>query len=166
MRVWSAACSTGQEPYSLSILAHEIYGARCRQEIAILATDISSRAINKATSGIYGSNAMSSVSTDRQRLFFTESADGYEISASIKDLCTFRRLNLTVGSWPFKRQFHAVYCRNVLYYFDRDQQVRIVQRIHRHVVPGGWLFTSVTETLRDLDTSWAYLQPGIYRKEA
>lgn len=166
LRVWSAACSTGEEPYSLAMRAIESIGARAESAIAILATDISQRALQSATVGRYSARAMAGVSEERQAQFFTPEGDGvFEIAPRVKRLCTFRRLNLAVAAWPFKRQFHAIYCRNVLYYFDKGLRQRIGRRLFEHVVPGGYLYTSVTEALRGLDTPWAYVRPGVYKKD-
>lgn len=165
LRVWSAACSTGEEPYSVAMLAHEHY-PDARERIALLATDISSRALETATAGRYTKSAMQTVSLQRRQRFFQEVDDGYEVGSALRSLCTFRRLNLSVGAWPFRRQFHAIYCRNVLYYFDRDLRARIARRLFNHTVTGGWLFTSVTESLRSMDTPWTFVQPGAYRKDS
>jgi chemotaxis protein methyltransferase CheR len=82
----------------------------------------------------------------------------------IKPMCTFRRMNLNNTPWPFQNQFHVVFCRNVLYYFDRPLQQELVERIYDHTLPGGWLITSVTETLYWAKTRWQTITTGVYRK--
>ena len=166
VRVWSAACSTGEEPYSLSMLAHERFGAASARQLAILATDINGRATKAATEALYRPESLTPVSRLRRERFFDETPDGrFRLKQEVTSLVTIRRLNLATGRWPFKRQFHAVYCRNVLYYFDPDLRARIAGRMYEHAVPGGYLFTSVTESLRGLDTQWHHVGPGIYRKD-
>jgi chemotaxis protein methyltransferase CheR len=165
LRVWSAACSTGEEPYSLAMLAHERFGSAAAERVAFLATDISLRAIETGTAGRYPERAMAGVSEERRQRYFERVGGDYQVVPAVKSSCTFRRLNLAVGSWPFRRQFHAIYCRNVLYYFDKELRTRIARRLHEHLVPGGFLYTSVTEALRGLDTPWAYVRPGVYCKE-
>ena len=164
VRVWSAACSTGEEAYSLAMLARERFGPLAAQKMAFLATDISARAITSATAGRYRPTSVASMGAERLERFFTQQDDHFVANDCLRKLITFRRLNLAVGYWPFKRSFHAVYCRNVLYYFDQDLRRRIAERLFENVIDGGWLFTSVTEALRSLDTSWTYIQPGVYRK--
>ena len=165
LRVWCAACATGQEPYSLAILACEHFGVDAGRRFALLATDISDRAIQTAAKGQYRPAAIAALSAQHKATYFEERGDVFDARDALKSLCTFRRLNLAAASWPFKRDFHAVYCRNVLYYFDVSLQKRIVDRIYQRVAPGGWLFTSVTESLRGLDTQWQYVRPGVYRKD-
>ena len=81
-------------------------------------------------------------------------------------MCTFRRLNLKAQPFPFRRPFDIIFCRNVLYYFDREQQRRTLEALYEVTEPGGWLLTSVTESVRDLGTRWCWVGGGIYRKVA
>ncbi len=167
LRVWSAACSTGEEPYSLAMRSREHFGPRADATIAFLATDISHRAIETTTAGRYPRRAMGGVSEERRGQFFTSTDDDhFVVRPGVKQLCTFRRLNLAVATWPFRKQFHAIYCRNVLYYFDKGLRARVARRLYDHIVPGGYLYTSVTEALRALDTPWVYIKPGVYLKDA
>lgn len=164
-RVWSAACSTGQEPYSLAMLARERFGEQARGKVAFLATDISHRAISAATQGVYAERELAAVSAERRGAHFRTNDGRYEVAENVRELITFRRLNLTVGQLPFRKKFHAIYCRNVLYYFEPDLRARVARRLFEHLVEGGYLYTSVTEALRGLDTPWTYVRPGTYRKE-
>ena len=166
LRVWSAACSTGEEPYSLAMRSREVFGPQAPKRIAILATDISHRAVEMATAGRYQERAMGGVSAERRHEFFDSRDDGaFVIKPDVKALCTFRRLNLAVATWPFRKKFHAIYCRNVLYYFDKGLRARVTRRLYENIIPGGYLYTSVTEALRGLNTPWTYVKPGVYLKE-
>lgn len=166
IRIWSAAASGGQEAYTMAIYLSEALGlAQTCQRIRILGTDINATVIKKAETGLYSREQLKDVPAEMMQTYFMRAGLGqYQILPELKKICTFRRLNLTASDWPFQHQFHVVFCRNVLYYFKKEQQAQIVNTIYRHVVPDGVLFTSVTESLGGLTTPWRKLQPAMYQK--
>lgn len=167
LRVWSAAASTGDEAYTLAIIATEALGAAASSRVVFLGTDISAPAISAAEAGIYGPNHLESIPIDLFERYFTPAGIGqYQISPEIRRMCTFRRLNLKAAPYPFRNGFHAVFCRNVLYYFDRAHQAQILDQLYDATEPGGWLLTSVTEVMRDLRTRWRPVASGVYRRPA
>jgi chemotaxis protein methyltransferase CheR len=165
-RIWSAAASDGEEAYTLAIILSETLGVnQALAQAAILGTDISYPMIAQAEQGVYHKQKLESVSeTTLRRYFHQENADHWSILPLFKSLCTFRRMNLNSRPWPFQNQFHIVFCRNVLYYFDRPLQQELVEHIYDHTLPGGWLVTSVTETLYWAKTRWHAVSSGVYRK--
>jgi chemotaxis protein methyltransferase CheR len=163
-RVWSAAASTGEESYTLAMMVVQTLGLRTAEErCAILGTDISAEVIKVAEAGCY--RQADGVPPEYQSYLVSHSR-GVAVHPGVKRLCLFRRLNLLKKPWPFRQQFQVILSRNVLYYFDAKQQEELLCRYHEHTSPGGFLLTSVTESLRGLNTPWKMLEPGIYRKEA
>ncbi len=166
LRIWSAAASSGDEAYTVAMIAAEVLGLDvARASLSILGTDISPVMIDAAEQAIYPASRLNSLPPALRERYLERLADGsYRVGGPLRAMCTFRRLNLKARPLPFQRSFHVVFCRNVLYYFDRAQQRATVEAIYDVTEPGGWLLTSVTEPLRDLDTRWVQVQGGVYRK--
>jgi chemotaxis protein methyltransferase CheR len=166
IRIWSAGCSTGEEPYSLAmcVLAH--VSDRMNIDIKILATDISTRVLGIAKKGVYRFDKLKSLSPEYRNRFFrkkTGSSEEYEILDQIKSLVTFSRLNLK-DVYPFKGPFDFVFCRNVMIYFDKQTQESLVNRIAGYLAPGGYLFVGHSESLMGLNHELSYVKPAVYRK--
>jgi len=167
LRVWSAAASSGEEVYTLCMVLAESFGAQFfRDKIAILGTDISQKVLQKAEHGHYLKENLHQIPPN-YRLNYIDpvSKDVFRIRDDIKKVCLFRRLNLNMGRYPFKQQFHIIFCRNVFIYFDMATQESICKEFARVSTPDAWLFISQTETLRNLNVPWKYVAPGIYRKK-
>lgn len=167
VRIWSAGCSSGEEPYSLAMVASEYYGDRILgADLGILATDISISALEKATAGIYPEESMSTVSLAYRHKYFTRLKDGaWAVKKSLKDMVLFRRLNLIQQSYPFKGMFQVIFCRNVMIYFDKVTQKALVERFYRYTEPGGYLFIGHSETLDRGAGLYRFVQPSVYKKE-
>jgi chemotaxis protein methyltransferase CheR len=165
IRVWSAATSTGDEAYTIAILAAEKLGPEILDRLRILGTDISAPVLARAELGVFPARQFASIDPLlRQRHFRPVGIDQYQVSERLRATCTFRRMNLKARPYPFARPFHAVFCRNILYYFSRADQLATLEAIHDATEPGGWLVTSVTESIRDLGTRWQPVATGLYRK--
>ena len=165
IRIWSAACSTGDEAYTLAIIIAETLGSDALKRTVILGTDISAPVVARAEQGIYPHRHLAHVpSAILNRYFAPVGSDNYQVNADIRACCTFRQMNLMTTPYPFQKMFQAVFCRNVLYYFDRPDQVATLDAIHAATEPGGWLVTSVTESVRDLSDRWRPVESGISRK--
>lgn len=166
IRIWSAAASTGDEAYTIAILAAEHFGlAEARQRVSILGTDISARVIQEAEAGSYEGSHIDQMPDGILGRYFKSAGGTHTVSREIKSMCTFRRLNLKSTPLPFRSRFHVVLCRNVLYYFNRADQIATLEAIYDVTVPGGFLLTSVTETIRDLGTRWQQTGPGVFRSK-
>ena len=165
-RIWSAAAASGEEAYTVAMLLAEALGLeRARQQVAILGTDISHPMIDQAEHGVYGDNRLEQMPPVLfKRYFQPVGLKHWRVLPALKQMCTFRRLNLQNTPWPFKNPFHVVLCRNVLYYFDLKFQQQLVERLYDVTTPGGWLITSVTETLHGLSTRWRRVDAGLFRK--
>jgi chemotaxis protein methyltransferase CheR len=173
IRIWSAAASSGEEAYTIAMCAAEITGLQnIAGKIAILGTDINFRVLKQAEDGIYACDALNGLPAYIVNKYFRPLKNQYlankkcyEICNELKKICLFRRLNLKKRPWPFKKKFHVIFCRNVLYYFDKKEREEIVNALYRQVETGGYLVVSVTESLAQMNTSWQRTsQTGIYRK--
>ena len=168
MHIWSAASATGDEAYTLAILAAEALGpAQAANRVYILGTDISAPVIKRAESGVYDMSHLEHTPEHLLKRYFEPVGLGeFRVVSHIRRMCTFRRLNLNAHPFPFRRSFDIVFCRNVLYYFEREQQRRALEALYGVTEPGGWLLTSLTELVRDMGTRWCWVGGGIYRKVA
>lgn len=166
LRIWSAGCSSGEEPYSIAIsLAQEKQLADW--DIKILATDLDANAIAHAAEGIYSQDRVSSLS-DRQRrqgflLGTGRNAGLVRVKPEIKQLVTFKRLNL-LQPWPMRGQFDLIFCRNVVIYFDKATQATLFDRYADVLVPNGHLFVGHSESLYKVCDRFASLGHTIYRR--
>lgn len=165
-RFWSAASASGEEAFTLSILiAETLRLAEDPQKVAILGTDISHPMIETAERGVYEAGHLELVPPDVLRRYFEPAGPGrWRVNPALKQMCTFRRMNLQSMPWPFKNQFHVIVCRNVLYYFAMPEQKRLLEEMYDHTAPGGWLVTSVTETVAGQSTRWSKVDVGLFRK--
>ncbi len=151
IRIWSAGCSTGEEPYSIAITLCEALGDMRGWDIKVLATDISTKVLDAAWSGIYEYEAVSDMPEDIVRRYFLrgtgENIGKVKVRDFLKDMIRFRRLNLKEGAYPFKRKFDVIFCRNVMIYFDEGMKQHVLSMFHRHLSDSGYLFLGHSETM-------------------
>lgn len=167
LRIWSAAASSGDEAYTIAMIAAETLGPSFLQRLKILGTDISEPVIHRAEEAIYSSNNLEHMDPSlRTKYFKPTGIEQFRVNSEIRDTCTFRRLNLKATPYPFQNSFQVVFCRNLLYYFDRHDQIATLNALYEVTEPGGWLITSVTESIRDLGTPWKQVAAGIHRRVA
>ena len=167
LRIWSAGCSTGEEPYSIAMTVLDFSLRMADWDFKILATDISTRVLRSAWEGKYRADRMRDVSLARLRKYFTKGTgnqDGwFRIRDDIRELIVFRRFNL-MESFPFKHPLDLIFCRNVMIYFDKATQARLVKKFHGALNNGGYLFIGHSESLTGVDHGFKYVQPTVYRK--
>jgi len=168
IRIWSTACSTGEEPYSIAIsilraLGENIAGTNVR----VLATDIDTDMLERASAGVYGENAIEAVGPeDRRRFFEVECSKGerrWRVKDSVRKLITFKKLNL-LGPWPMRGEFDAVLCRNVMIYFDRPTKDQLIERLAGILRPGAWLYLGSSETMMSPGPGLSREGDTIYRR--
>lgn len=165
LRLWSAAASSGDEAYSLAMAVCETLGDAGRARTRILGTDISGRAVQSAEAGVYPRDQLSQLAAARLSRWFSPAEKSQQcVSDQLKQMCTFRRFNLTQTSWPFEQRFHVIFLRNVLYYFEPRTRKRILEACYDAAEPGAVLITSVTEPMVDVTTRWTAVRPAIFRK--
>ncbi len=165
IRIWSAGCSTGEEPYSLAVAVREALAHLPDWDIKILATDIDSKVVATAVAGVYGSERLKDVSAERVHRWFPKIAarPGYcEASADLKSLITFRQLNL-FDRWPMHGPFDVILCRNVVIYFDKDTQRELFERMADLQDPEGWLFLGHSESLFNVTNRYKPIGRTVYR---
>ena len=167
-RFWSAACSTGEEPYSLAMVLKETLPS-LDVDARILATDISTEALAASKNGVYGPKHITPVPADLRKRWFVESSTGKEpvwrASKQLRDMIVFRRMNLSSPPFPMKGPLDAVFCRNVMIYFDDPVRLRLLEEIRRILKPGGYLIVGHAESLAGMIGDFKYVRPSVYRKE-
>ena len=165
LRFWSAACSSGEEPYSLALLLCQEIPDIGEQDVRILATDISDTALEKARQARYPEEGLKEVPPALRRQYFVQVQPGiYQLDDSVRRLVRFARLNL-MGRWPMRGPFDVIFCRNVMIYFNRETRRRLVHRFYRMIRPGGYLFIGHSESLTGFSHPYRYVQPAIYQRE-
>ncbi len=168
LRIWSAACSSGEECYTTAMLMDQYFGAeKAKWDTVILATDISQNVIAKAKRGIYSDEGMKGLSNEWKDRYFNKLSDGkYEICQGIKDEVVFKTFNL-MDPMPDKykaKPFDLIFCRNVMIYFDAPTKQALVGRFYDVVKPGGYFFIGHAESINRNDTKFEYIKPAIYRR--
>ncbi len=148
VRLWSAACSSGQEPYSIAMTILSLFPDAARHDIKILATDIDPNIVAEARQGVYRGAVATNIPVDYKKRFFRQETVGGErcwrASDELRALVAFRELNL-VGKWPMKGEFQAIFCRNVVIYFDEPTQQKIWSEFVPRLSAGGWLYIGHSE---------------------
>jgi chemotaxis protein methyltransferase CheR len=166
IRIWSAACSTGEEPWSIAITLRQYLGLRAeRTSVGILATDVSQRVLDVAGRGRYTGEKLAGLSLGLRRQWFRKEGDGtWEVRETLREDVVFRRLNL-LSKLHFKVQFDVVFCRNVMIYFDEPTRTGLLHAIYDVVRPGGYLFVGLAESLAATRHPFRYVRPGIFQRE-
>ena len=164
LRVWSAACSSGEEPYSISLLLHEEVQDLASWDVRILATDISTRMIERARSGTYERQVLTEVPQAMATRYFSNKGEKlFQLRDSVRSLVRFAKLNL-MDTWPMSGPFDVIFCRNVMIYFDKATQQQLVGRFWNLLKPGGHLFIGHSESLSGSAHKYRYVQPAVYVK--
>ncbi len=170
LRIWSAACSTGQEAYSLAMLLHENGWTSLPGKISIQATDVSHQTLQRAADGIYSTFEISrGLSLERQHQYFQAVDSAWQIMGSLRKLVSFQHHNLMTARLREGPLFDIILCRNVLIYFDPESRLRVMKELLRHLRPGGRLILGSAESLQQsmllpqLQTDGV---PGVYRLQS
>lgn len=166
--VWSAGCSTGEEPYTLAIVLSEYTQAAPGFRFRVLASDISTEVLEKARVGIFKRELVKPVPLALQRNYFMRSRDRdsdlVRVVPELRALVDFERINLMDDNYDLPQAPEIIFCRNVIIYFDRPTQERLLQKLVRRLVPGGYFFAGHSESLQGMDLPLAAVAPSAYRK--
>lgn len=167
LRIWSAGCSSGEEPYTLAMIISDYFGPDKKWwDTKILATDISSKVLEAAKQGRYDNEELANIPVHWKNTYFKKyDIQRCAIADKIKNEVIFRKFNLMDEIFPFKRKFNVIFCRNVMIYFDSPTKHKLVNKFYDFMEPGGYLFIGHSESLNRDETKYRYLMPAVYRKE-
>jgi chemotaxis protein methyltransferase CheR len=167
LRFWSAGCSSGEEPYSLAMTIYESLPEARRWDIKILATDLDTEVLARGERGVYDEERVRGLPAARLERFFRDDRHGksvrYAVTQELRDLITFRELNL-MRALPMRGPFDAIFCRNVIIYFDKDTQRELFARIAQLQRPGDLLFLGHSESLYRVSDAYTLVGKTIYRR--
>lgn len=165
LRIWSAGCSSGQEPYTIAMALNEYFGARRAQwTIRILATDISVNVLTKAYEGTYGADMLDGVPPMWRQKYFKHLPDGsFQVADAIRSAVDFRTLNL-MDPFRFRKPFDVIFCRNVMIYFDGPTKDKLVNKFYDWTMEGGFLMIGHSENINKDTARYRFIKPAIYQK--
>lgn len=170
VRLWSAGCSSGQEPYSMAMSLAEALPPHSLAKFEIWANDLSLEMLKVAAGAIYGTRDVQGVSPARLRRFFLlgrgPREGSFRIVPEIRDLVKFRHLDLRNSIWALPNDFHIIFCRNVSIYFADEERMILLDRLSHHLRPGGWLVMGNGEILSSVPASLSKQSPSLYQREA
>ena len=166
--LWSAGCSTGEEAYTLAMVLSEYLQERPGLQFTVLASDICTDVLSKAALGIFKSESIGPVPLALQRKYFMRSrnreSDLLRVVPELRALVEFRRINFMDADFGLAGSPEVIFCRNVIIYFDRPTQVRLLQKLTRQLLPGGYFFAGHSESLQGMDLPLVPVAPAVYRK--
>jgi len=162
-RLWCAAAATGEEPYTLSMVCQEAAGSDIK-DLRILATDISTKALDACLLGSYDEQKLQSVPEPLRRKWWDRDGDALGAKPALRAPLSFARLNLVEAPYPMHGPLDVIFCRNVMIYFDRDGRSRFVREATRLLAPGGYLFVGSSESLSGISEGFHTVMPSVYRK--
>lgn len=167
LRIWSAGCSTGEEPYTLAMIIDEFLGKeKSVWDAKLLATDISNRALETAKKGVYENKDLEPLPFNWRMNYFKKYDDSHcVISDQIKREVIFRSFNLMNSNFAFKKKFHVIFCRNVMIYFNNEVKWALIDKFYQATEPGGYLFVGHSESFNREAMKYKFVKPAVYRKE-
>jgi len=168
LRIWSAGCSSGEEPYSIAMVVHEVFGSLLKTwDVKILATDLDSNMVQKGANGIYTEDRVNGLEASRMKKYVKsgsgKNAGNVKMSPKLQELITFKELNL-MHEWPMNGPFDLMFCRNVVIYFDKPTQKVLFDRYADLLHPNAHLFIGHSESLHNVTTRFNLLGKTIYQK--
>ena len=167
LRFWSAGCSSGEEAYTIAIAVNEVLKHRGKWQFKVLATDLSTKSLSTASAGIYEKEKTMRIPIDLKRRYFQKGQNRWEgyfrVKREIKEKITFQRLNF-MERFYFKDLFDAIFCRNVMIYFDNPTKELLIQKFFHSLSEGGYLFIGHAESLTAIKYHLKYIQPSVYQK--
>jgi chemotaxis protein methyltransferase CheR len=165
LRIWSAGCSTGQEPYTIALTLLAAYPELRRWDFRILATDIDSNVVARAATGLYPASELNGLSAQRTMLFEKAGPGEIRIPEEARDLVAFKLLNL-IEPWPVSGPFDAIFCRNVAIYFDKPTQGTLFDRLGQVLAPDGFLYIGHSENLQAVSKGFRLVGKTVYQRKA
>lgn len=166
LAIWSAGCSSGEEPYTISMILKDYFGKNSGWDTRVLATDISQNVLNKAQTASYDENELSNMPKHWKTSYFQKDvlSNRFSVSKEIKENVIFKTFNL-MDPISFKQKFDVIFCRNVMIYFDQMTRDALVERFYDYSNPGGYLLIGHSESLNREKTRYSYITTATYRKQ-
>ncbi len=166
LRTWCAACSSGEEAYTLAMIMQDFFSLQnSKWDTKLLATDLSMVALSTAKKGIYEKEAIMGLPPHWIRMYFRKIAnEEFQVMPSLQNEIIFRQFNLMNRTFTFKRKFHVIFCRNVMIYFDRPTRKALIEKFYQWLEPGGYLFIGHSEVIERHESLFTYVMPAVYRK--
>jgi chemotaxis protein methyltransferase CheR len=168
VRIWSAACSSGEEAHSIAMVAHDVLSQYPQIDLRLLATDLSTEMLRKARQGVYEPLRIGTVPPEYRTRYFRRIRENgqvlVQIAPELRRIITFARFNLMTPTFPFRHGFDVIFCRNVMIYFDRQTQQTLVNKLAQQLHPGGYLMIGHSESLNAIEHPLQYAEPTVYRK--
>jgi len=165
LRIWSAACSSGEEPYSIAMTVREALGADRSWDVKILASDVDTKVLAAAEAGVFETERLETVPEPLRRRYFLRRKDGgaLMVKDELKSMIRFRQINLIHADWPIQTTFDAIFCRNLIIYFNRETQETLIRRQIRYLKPTGYLLVGHSENLHWMNSVLATVRNTVYR---
>ncbi len=167
-RIWSAACSTGEEPYTIAMVLRDNQALLGGRTPSILASDLSTRVLDQARRGVYAVERVRGIPRSVLTTHFQKGRNRWEgfvrVRPELRAMVEFKRINL-MEPFRFQQPFHVIFCRNVMIYFDRPTQEQLVDKFYHCLVPGGYLLVGHSESLTGIKHRMRFVRPAIYRRE-
>lgn len=169
LRIWSAACSTGEEPYTIAMTLHDYFGERFNHyDIKILASDIDTNVLSHACAGIYKEEAVETIQTNTLKKYFLKgtgnNAGLYKVKNILQKCISFRQLNFKDEDFDIHTKFDLIFCRNVIIYFDKEFQKELFNKFYRYMKEDSYVFIGHSETLFGISDLFKYISSNIYKK--
>lgn len=170
IELWSAGCSSGEEPYTLSVVMSEFMRKNLGKisDFSVLATDISSRVLDKAQNAVYSLDSIAGLSYDLKKRYFLKSRNEeallVRVKPELRQKVSFQRLNFMDLTYPVQEAMHIIFCRNVLIYFEKQTQEAVIRKLIEHLVPGGYLILGHSETVFGMNLPLKTIGPTTFKK--
>lgn len=165
IRIWCAACSSGEEAYTLQILMKEYFENKPGWNTQLLATDISNKVLNKAYTGVYSNSSLAEIPSNWKSKYFTKfDSENMVVKDFVKNDINFTRFSFFEDEFKFKKEFQVIFCRNVMIYFDTETRTKLVNKFYSITESEGFLFIGQSESLGYSDSNYKYMIPAVYSK--
>jgi chemotaxis protein methyltransferase CheR len=171
LRIWSSACSTGEEPYTIAMVLHDYFLGKSGWDIKIYASDIDTNVLATAEKAVYKEDRVNTMPVETLRKHFLQKAnsDGtkeYQVKQNLKDMVTFRKVNLLDANYPFAEKMDVIFCRNVIIYFDKPTQKKMFAQMEKFLDDNGILVIGHSETLFGISDTFKFIGHTIYSKKS
>ena len=168
IKAWSAACSTGAEPYTLAMVLEDYCRANRRQDYSILCTDLCTQVLNQAVAGVFSEQMIDPVEMDLRRRYVMRAKDAsrgvVRIAPELRSKLAFARLNLMDDTYPVDGDMDLIFCRNILIYFDKPTQSKVLRQLCSHLRPGGYLFLGHSESIVGIDLPVSQIANTVFQR--